>query len=1185
MYLARVEMTGFKSFADKTVIEFDQGMTAVVGPNGSGKSNLSEAIRWVLGEQSAKSLRGSKMEDVIFNGTQDRKAVNLAKVTLVLNNEDRYLDYDFSEISITRSYNRNGESHYYINNESVRLKDIVDLLLDSGLGKNSFAMISQGKVESIFLNKPEERRAIFEEAAGVQKYQYRKIEAERKLTKSSDHLSRVKDIIHELETQLKPLKKQRETALKYQELQAELSDLEISLYTHQITQNRQSWINAKEQLVQVNEVIDTSKAKVAETSAAIHATQSKLDQLLETLDYDNEVYQEAVRHLEQTKAKLQMLEQEIQYTKANADDKSVQFEAQLQQHEQLQEQLSKIVADISISETEVESLQSAIKQLKLSQKSIDGLSDEQIEQLRNDLIEFYQQEARANNQAQQALSQQTYHENRLSQSLAKYELSNDTVSKRQTQLEQTEKELAQQEILFQAHQAQHQQLTQQWQDIQRQREHLQQALFQHERQQHALEAKVQSLKQMQEDYAGYFGGVRAIMKNADSIKGIDGTVADLIHVEPVYQVAIDTALGGALQHIVVADDAAARRSIQFLKQERAGRATFLPRPHIKPRYLNDAFLTQARQYDEFIGTAVDIVSFDERDRAIIQNLLGATIVMKSVEQAQKLALQLNHQVRIVTLDGEILMPGGSISGGRQKQQQHSMLSRQTELDQAIKALATANQLKAEQEAKWQQIQRDDEQIRRQGEESRQQLSQYEQTIAVLQREVNQVSQEVKQATNEQIILKDEINQSEQAIKESLAEQQHASALAAKMKQEIENANQLLEQLNVSQSDRKQQLNEIAMQLQSLTTQEAVKATELRQLQMQKGQLTEQLQQLSDFIQHHQQTNATDVQQLAQLEENKVALEAAIEQLSLNLTTQQQQIEQHRQNRSEMNHALRELESNQQAEQVVVQDYYQRQAKLQAQIEKFEELIDNHLNYLNEMYQLSYEAAVEKAAVVVESFKEVNAKVKTLRKAIDALGPINVSAIEDYDALNERYQYLLEQQEDLLLAMAQLQSTMDEMDAEVIKRFSEAFNQINQQFKKTFKALFAGGEAALELTDPDNLLTTGVDIIAQPPGKRKQNLALLSGGERAFTAIALLFAILETKPVPFCILDEVEAALDDANVWRYGEYLQHFTENTQFIVITHRKGTMEHADVLYGVTMERSGVSKLASVRLSEAKEM
>ncbi|MBS4455889.1 chromosome segregation protein SMC [Tuanshanicoccus lijuaniae] len=1184
MYLARVEMTGFKSFADKTVIEFDQGMTAVVGPNGSGKSNLSEAIRWVLGEQSAKSLRGSKMEDVIFNGTQDRKAVNLAKVTLVLNNEDHYLDYDFSEISITRSYNRNGESHYYINNESVRLKDIVDLLLDSGLGKNSFAMISQGKVESIFLNKPEERRAIFEEAAGVQKYQYRKIEAERKLTKSSDHLSRVKDIIHELETQLKPLKKQRETALKYQELQAELSDLEISLYTHQITQNRQSWDTAKEQLIQVNKVIDTSKNKVNATNTAIHETQTKLDQLLETLDGENEKYQEAVRHLEQTKAKLQMLVQEIQYTKASADDKSLQFEIQLQQQVQLQDQLTTIKQEIVTSENETESLRTAIKQLKLSQNSIDGLSEDQIEQLRNDLIEFYQQEARANNQVQQALSQQTYHENRLTQSQNRYALASETLSARQAQLEQTKKSFEQQQTLFQAHQAEHQYLSDQWQQIQRQREQLQQVLFQQERQHHALEAKVQSLRQMQEDYAGYYGGVRAIMKNADAIQGIDGTVADLIHVEAAYQVAIDTALGGALQHIVVVDDAAARRSIQYLKQERAGRATFLPRPHIKPRYLNEAYLNQARQYEDFIGTAVDIVSFDERDRAIIQNLLGATIVMKSVEQAQCLAVQLKHQVRIVTLDGEILMPGGSISGGRQKQQQNSMLSRQTELEQAIKALEDGKQLKAEHESKWQQLQRDDEQIRQQGEASRQQLSQYEQEIAVLQREINQLTQELKQASNEQIILKDEMTQSQQALKESLAEQQTANELAAKMKQEIENANQLLEQLNVSQSDRKQQLSEINTQLQQLTTQEAVKTTELRQLQLQERQLTEQLLQLSDYINHHQQTNVSDAQQLSQLEDNKGTLEAEIELLSKDLSMLQQQIEQHRHCRSELNQTLRELEANQQSEQTVVQEHYQRQAKLQAQIEKFEELIDNHLNYLNEMYQLSYEAAVEKA-VAVESFKEVNAKVKVLRKSIDGLGPINLSAIEDYDALDERYQYLLEQQEDLLLAMAQLQTTMDEMDAEVIKRFSEAFNQINQQFKKTFKSLFAGGEAALELTDPDNLLTTGVDIIAQPPGKRKQNLALLSGGERAFTAIALLFAILETKPVPFCILDEVEAALDDANVWRYGEYLQHFTESTQFIVITHRKGTMEHADVLYGVTMERSGVSKLASVRLSEAKEM
>lgn len=1182
MYLARIEMTGFKSFADKTVIEFDQGMTAVVGPNGSGKSNLSEAIRWVLGEQSVKSLRGAKMEDVIFNGTQDRKAVNLAKVTLVLNNEDRYLDYDFSEISITRSYNRNGESNYYINNEAVRLKDIVDLLLDSGLGKNSFAMISQGKVESIFLNKPEERRAIFEEAAGVQKYQFRKIEAERKLNKSSDHLSRVKDIIHELESQLKPLKNQKERALKYQEYQTILSSLEISMYTYQIEQNQSKWDKAKLDLNTVENSIDHQLTESEVVTQKIEQSQLALEQLIEAIDCETVSYQELVRKLEQSKAKLQMSQQERQFNQSNADEKAIQFEQHLIKRDNLQVEQQQLTEEIERIGTEISYLSKHYVQLEKEHKMVEGFSSQEVESLRHQMIEYYRKEVSANNQIQQRMQQIDLSKKRLDRLMQKSE-------QIESEIERISKEIQEQQLQFESLQQQqkiqnqqHQHLAQKWQLSQKEKEKIQHQLLENERQLSSATYRLQSLKQMQEQYDGYYSGVRAVMKNASMIKGINGTVGELMRVRERYQIAIDTALAGALQHIVVEDDAAARRAIQFLKQQKAGRATFLPKTNIKERYLSTQYLEKAQQQLGFVGIASDLVEYEQNNQNIIRNLLGMTIVMDKVEHAQQLAKTLNHQIRIVTLEGDLLMPGGAISGGRQKQQSSSMLSRQTEIDTLTKSVVTLKDFQQQLEQSIQQLMQEESRLRLEGENSRETVNEIEQKIQQFHQLLKQLENQFKQLLSEQKIVTIEREEQITELEEATKQLSTAEQLALEMNELITQGNITLEQMNSSQTDRQVKMNELMQQMNTISTEKALKQQVFSQKQQQLTMIEEQIQHVVLLIEHYEANQQIEVTSFEQLEVLIDDLVKTIDRLEATQINQQQSIEQQRQERTQLNHALRELEERQRQVQITLQTLYQSQAKLQAQIEKYEELIDNHLNYLNENYQLSYEAAIQQANAV-ESINEVTKQVKDLRKQIEALGPINLAAIEDYDALNERYRYLVEQQKDLLTAMSQLQETMDEMDDEVTKRFGEAFNQINHQFKRTFKRLFGGGEASLALTNPDDLLTTGVDIIAQPPGKRKQNLALLSGGERAFTAIALLFAILETKPVPFCVLDEVEAALDDANVWRYGEYLQHFTNNTQFIVITHRKGTMEHADVLYGVTMERSGVSKLASVRLSEAK--
>lgn len=1176
-------MTGFKSFLDKTVVEFDKGMTSVVGPNGSGKSNLTEAIRWVLGEQSAKSLRGNKMEDVIFNGTQLHKPVNIAKVTVVLNNEDRYLDYDFSEISISRSYNRNGDSHYYINNESVRLKDVVDLLLDSGLGKNSFSIISQGQVEQIFLNKAEERRGIFEEAAGVQKYQYRKNEAERKLNRSSDNLSRVKDIVHELESQLKSLKSQREKALIYLDKSKELESLEISLYTHQIQAYKSQWDQLEIELDANNQSL--SKLIEQEELSSEEITKAKLiqNQLLEEIDILSDAYQELITHIEKIKGQKQIIEKDIQYQESSAEDKNKNRDEQIKEQEEVSQQLKQHKEEIERFKRLQAELTEEINALTEKLEITQGLDKEEYDELRNKMMDWYQEEAKTNNQKQQALQTINFQNKKVQQYDSQINKLKEEVKELEEELQTLDANLNEFSGKQNASREKLNDLLQQTDLMEKQRDILQNQLFNQERKKQNAQASLNSLLQMQEDYSGYYSGVRAVMKNADRISGIEGTVAELINVKEEFRQAIDTALGGSLQHIVVRDEQAARQAVQFLKQHQAGRATFLPRPNISPRYLANNILAKISQLDGFIGIASDLVEFREENRNIILNLLANTIVARSLKEAQYIARVANQRVKVVTLEGEVIMPGGALTGGKQRNQQQSMLARQQKLNDAQEQLKAETKHLTSMEKDWQALLANHQAIQSQLNSYREDNNQTERIYQSLFQEKQIASQSLKQKKNEMTIVNDDLKESQSTLNEARQELEIAQNKAQELSESILKSKELLEQHNIDEDVRAKQLKEIEGQLNEANTRLAVVEVQLKQEIIQRKAAEENLENLSEWLEQYDRLQVENIASLESLNQRHKEVSLEINRLTEKSKEQQSSIKNLRSERKELNDSIVQQEADHSKLQSQIQKTNQRISHLQAQIEKNQSLIDNYLNLLNQDYQLSFEKALEKAQTI-EKPTEVNQRVKEIRKDIDKLGPINVQAIDDYNQLYERYELLTDQQNDLLEAMGQLQETMDKMDKEVIQRFGTTFKEINQQFNKTFKKLFGGGDAVLTLTNPNDLLTTGVDIVAQPPGKKKQNLGLLSGGERALTAIALLFAILEVKPVPFVILDEVEAALDDANVYRYGQYIKDFTEQTQFIVITHRKGTMESADRLYGVTMEKSGVSKLASVKLSEAKE-
>ena len=1178
MYLSRVEMTGFKSFADKTTIEFDQGMTAVVGPNGSGKSNLSEAIRWVLGEQSAKSLRGTKMEDVIFNGTQARKPVNIAKVTLILNNEDRYLDLDFSEISLTRSYNRSGESQYFINNENCRLKDIVDLLLDSGLGKNSFSIISQGQVEQIFLSKPEERRTIFEEAAGVQKYQYRKTEAERKLIKSQDHLSRVKDILHELKLQLDPLKIQKEKALEYQKLNSELQKHEISLYTYQIQTSKEEWDQAEQTLNQVNNQLKELKQELDINTQKLKSKKDKnltIDQELEDLTRN---YQQLIQEIERLRGNERVIQQETKFMQGSKEDRLKELESQKNLLEQLKLQEKQARDKSKEQENDKKHLKQIIQELEEEIQSLKSDNQEELELVRSELIDLYQKKASSSNQVQVLNQKLDVLGHRLNQYKEDYQgLSNHLSHKENRQIE-----LANQLKEVERNHYNCRQKIEQFQKNMVQEDaflqKLKEEIFVKEKSFHRLKNQLEGLCYHQEEYVGYYSGVKAVMNQ--KLSGVHGPVAELIKVSSQFQTAINIALGGSWQHIVVDSDQIANQAIQYLKKESAGRATFLPLTNIKPRYIANDLLNIAKMMPGYIELGHHLVSNKAMYDSILQNLLGNCLIVEGTKNAQAIAKKLGYRVKIVTLEGDLILPGGSITGGKQKHQESSVLLRKNQLeDLEVKVKLGQEDLEAS-EHHYQQNYIKMQEERRLYQELRQEFEKIDKKYQEITQEYKVAKEDVQASHISLSLLKNDIKETEEEITINQEELEKYLAEVKQSETTISSNQERISRANLSEEERHEKINHLVEDLNQNKTDYAVMNVELQQTKGNLAEIQEKMTAIDTYLTSFEVESQEKDKNIAQLEESLINLQADIHKKSDQEHDILKQMDSLKMERLNLSQEIKTLEEKINQEQDSIQDLYRSSAQLEAQIEKHQAFIDNYLNYINQEYQLSYEAALLEAKEI-DSIQDTQKIVKTLKTQIDSLGPINLQAIEDYNQLEERYTIISEQEFDLLQAMDQLQETMDEMDHEVIKRFGVTFEMINQQFQRTFRRLFDGGNASLELTQPDDLLTTGIDILAQPPGKKKQNLALLSGGERALTAIALLFAILETKPVPFVVLDEVEAALDDANVYRYGQYIQTFTKQTQFIVITHRKGTMEHADVLYGVTMQESGVSKLASVRLSD----
>lgn len=1184
MQLKKIDISGFKSFAAKTTIEFNEGVTAVVGPNGSGKSNIIEAIRWVMGEQSAKSLRGGKMNDIIFAGSESRKPVNIAEVTLVLDNQDQFLPLDFSEVSITRRLNRLGDSEFYINKQACRLKDIVDLFMDSGLGKESFSIISQGKVESIFNSKPEDRRAIFEEAAGVLKYKTKKKKAEQKLIETKDNLNRVQDIVYELETQIEPLKIQSTIAKDYLQQKEQLRDVEIGLAAVEINQFKLEWQEQQQKMEQLDSQLVEMKKNTQGMETDLTVFREQKQQLSQQVDLYQEKLVHSIQSIEQLEGKKNVLSERTKHTQENKE-KALQSKEQLAL--QLQEtlgQLDGVTASIKLKENEQKQLLKELKEVKKERELLSGNQKQMEDNLRDEYIDMMQQETSLKNEQTYLLKNSSQYElrNVRSQS-SKHHLQNDVQQlTEQSRIKKEQLTLVQQEIAEKLLQFQEKQA--QLQALKKDREVKENQLYDAMRVLQQAKAKRDSLKELSDDYTGFYQGVREVLKQKDRIGGIVGAVTELIEVPKQLELAIDIALGAAGQHIVVQDETSGRRAIQFLKQKHSGRATFLPLTSIKPRFLPESIQTQAKSIAGYIGIGSEIIQYPEQVKTILQNLLGTTLIAENLEAANQLAKHFHYKYRVVSLEGDVMNAGGSMTGGSNKKgNKGSLLSRKNDLQSLKGQIQQMDELMQQKEIDIRgikQSERKEEQLlneyREIGEQKRLEEQELKSKSNHLEEEIHRLTRELKAQEYEASAAKQEADETAErlnAIQTELTTVQEKMTVLTKQMDMVSSQNEEKEAKKTQLTENYQQLIARSATLQEhlngLAKEQERLSQYTSQLEQQLTILENQLKETNQFDGNHQLTKQEIEETLKQLKTDKLEVEELLKQ--------------HKQEKQLVEEKMEALDQQMSIKHNQRQSVLEKRATIEIAMNRLDVAIESRLTLLSEGYGLTFEAA--KDFTITVSLEDARRTVKLLKQGIEELGTVNLAAIDEYERVNERYTFLSEQKADLEDAKNSLFETMDEMDAEVTKRFSEMFEAIRGQFSAVFQQLFGGGTAELKLTDPSNLLTTGIEIIAQPPGKKLQQLSLLSGGERSLTAIALLFSILLVRPVPFCILDEVEAALDEANVVRFGRYLRKFEKDTQFIVITHRKGTMQEANGLYGVTMQESGVSKIVSVRLEEIGTM
>ena len=1179
MYLKSIEVHGFKSFANKITFKFHNGITGIVGPNGSGKSNVADAVRWVLGEQRIKQLRGASMQDVIFSGTETRKPLGYAYVAITLDNSDHQLAIDYDEVTVARRIYRSGESEYLINGTLCRLKDVNELFYDTGIGKEGYSIIGQGQIDKILSGKPEERRELFDEAAGIVKFKRRKYAAQKKLEDEKQNLVRVTDILSELEKQVGPLEKQSEKAKVYLKKKEELKTLDVNVF---LLENQR----IREQLASVEEKYQIASGDLNQTTDKYEGIKLEYEQIQAEIEFLDERIEQARTSLTDTSVLRGKLEGEINVLKeqihsARGNEEHFQNRLKTVQSEIDAKNVDKdgILADKGEIDSQVQELSAARDEVQAALQTVQAKIEElnnNIEAGKNTIIDALNQRAtikskmgRYDTMLEQIHIRKAELNSRLLRAKSDEEEQQETIKRLEEEFTQVSEELR---VLNEKQASIELRLGEIKEELTQEDSRLRKTQETY----HQEKSRLETLSDITERYEGYGGSVKKVMEQKEKNKGIIGVVADIIKVDAKYETAIETALGGNIQNIVTDDEETAKKMIAFLKQNKLGRATFLPLTSIKnPQEFKNP---EAVEEPGVIGMADALVHIEKKYQDVAKAMLGRILVVDNVDNAVKIAKKYSYGIRMVTLEGELLVPGGAISGGAFKNNSN-LLGRRREMEELKK--------------KVEQYRKDIDTINDEIEKTKEERNR-------LRRDNETVKEEIQQKFIEQntkrlnvIQAQEKREETEQGFDELKNEEQEIGRQIADIQQ---NKNQIQEELKASEmleKNTESQIGEFQKELEEKRVEESEQSAKVSDWDMKVEKMLQtqgfhqqnvdringEIEKLTGELLEIQESIAKNAQDIQQKENNITEIEKTILASHTTQSESEEKLKADIERKEELSgkqknfFATREELSERMA--ALDKEVY----RLNAQKERLEESIESQINYMWDEYEITLSDAASIRDEAMTDLAAMKKEIVSLKDQIKKLGDVNVNAIEDYKNLMERYTFLKTQYDDLVEAEKTLEGIIEELDTAMRKQFHEKFAEISKEFDKVFKELFGGGKGTLELMEDEDILEAGIRIIAQPPGKKLQNMMQLSGGEKALTAISLLFAIQNLKPSPFCLLDEIEAALDESNVSRFAKYLHKLTKNTQFIVITHRRGTMESADRLYGITMQEKGVSALVSVNL------
>ena len=1184
MYLKRLELQGFKSFADKTVLEFKPGITAVIGPNGSGKSNISDSIRWVLGEQSMKSLRGAKSEDIIFAGTQNRKSLGFAEASIVIDNTDGELPVEYAEVIVTRKIYRSGETGYFINKTPCRLKDILELFMDTGIGKDGYSIIGQGKIDEILSNKSEDRRHIFEEAAGIVKYRARKSESEKKLEQTKLNLLRINDILSEIEAGLDPLRIQSEKAKRFLELHESLKDIEVGLFIHNI----ETYKEKLEQVVEDLKILENQKndeeKKLNNIQNKKGTLKKQIDELIEEIEKCQNIGFESTNQIEKINSEIGISNEKILHNKENNERLLSEIEDSKQKIKDLQEEkdTKKQKKDSLFSNKEKFEKELEEKEAELS-KLTKGLSTKELE------IEAKKQVIEKNTDLK-------YEKNIEISSLdANFE----NIEKRQksikTEIQETVSELDRTRT-------QKQDMSKEFQKIESEKNSATKELEENSNKKEKIENKIKEFNEQidkmsyelrmkdsrqkflietEKEKEGYAKAVKLLLtdcdKNADLNKGVHGIIANLISVDKKYETAIEMTLGGMLQNIVTDNEEVAKKLVNHLRANNMGKASFLPITSIKGSKIDKI----KGKFPGVIGVAADLVKFDKKYTQIVYNLLGRTVIVDNMDTGIALAKENKYGFRIVTIQGDIINASGAITGGSVAQKTVNILGRGREIENLAKEIEVLQNKISETKRSKQDYEESISEFIEGSKELDEKIQQINIVYATEKQKMLSVEEQILRLENTLSKLRNENEKIENQKADIKNQKQNIQNSVEDLEKEINELSIVIKEFAEANSENQKYIDDLNFDITNLKI-------SVSSFDESGSSIDEIIERIDKDIENYNNAITVKNDQIEDLKREDIELKEKIESLKNQIieiknsvSTSTEKIEQLKLDRANKNEELNKIEKDITDQFNLLEDLKGNLVKIDVKKTKLEQDIDLVVNNLWEEYELTPNNATDYKKV--ENVQTTQKEVNDIRAEIKDLGSINVDSIEEYKKTKERYDFMCEQRLDLENTISKLRKMISEITDTMKKQFVEKFKLINKNFNEVFVELFGGGKAELILEDEDNVLECGIDIKAQPTGKKLQNMMLLSGGEKAFTAIALLFAILKINPAPFCILDEIEAALDDVNVYRYAEYLKKFCSDTQFLVITHRKGTMEAADTVYGVTMEENGISKLLSMKLAQSK--